>query len=265
MQGSFASKCSAGLFALCLFVYSGLASAALIGVNWGSGDLFSVNETTGATVALSRADINHIGALEYDSYGSLYGITTGSSSALYQIDANTGVTTAIGPLGVGFVFEGGLTFGSGGTAYGVNYGNASNPGLFSINLSTGAATEIGILSGGAHDFNGLTMRSDGMLVGLDRETDTLRLIDPLTAITSLLAVTPNVGDVGGFTSDGINGYFSNSANLYAVDLYTGAFQLVGNTGVEFSGLASTAVPIPPAVWLFGSGLAALVRFRRRRN
>lgn len=41
---------------------------------------------------------------------------------LYRIDVTSGAATAVGPLGIGFVFEGGLTFDATGRLIGVNRG-----------------------------------------------------------------------------------------------------------------------------------------------
>jgi hypothetical protein len=47
---------------------------------------------------------------------------------------------------------------------------------------------------------------------------------------------------------------------------TVAFGLTDQTGVGFSGIVEqTAVPVPAAVWLFGSGLLGLVGIARRKQ
>jgi hypothetical protein len=147
-----------------------------------------------------------LAGIEFSPTGTLYGFSAGAST-LYTINPSTAAATAIGPLGLG-VFEGGLTFAPNGTAYGTNASGAANAQLFSINLTTGAATVIGFM--GAHDINGLAYRAtDNMLIGLDRVTNALVLIDPVTAATSDLAVVPSaIGSVGGMTVAGITGYFN---------------------------------------------------------
>jgi hypothetical protein len=244
---------------LLLFVNS--AHSALIGAS-SNGNLYIISETTGASTYLSSPGV--FGSLDYSSNGTLYGMSFGTDPALYSINAISGSTSLVGSLGFSFIFEGGLAIGPGDIAYGVNEGNAGVPGLFSVNLATGAATSIGIMSGGDHDINGLTVRSDGMLVGLDRVTSSLLAIDPVTASTSVIASLGfTVGVAGGMDSNGTTGYFANGSDLYSVDLYSGAVQSVGNMGVSIYGLAVTAVPIPAAVWLFGSGLGLLGWFRRK--
>jgi hypothetical protein len=51
----------------------------------------------------------------------------------------TGAASAIGPLGIGFIFEGGLTFDAAGRLIGVDQGDANTATTFEINTATGAA------------------------------------------------------------------------------------------------------------------------------
>src|SRR5262245_57907339 len=97
-----------------------------------------------------------IGGLEFHAAGTLYGISATGLARLYTLDPGTGAATPIGPLGIGFVFEGGLAFDpTGGTLYGVNQGDASNPQLFTVDVVTGLGTIVGLIAGGEHDFAGL--------------------------------------------------------------------------------------------------------------
>jgi len=43
------------------------------------------------------------------------------------------------------------------------------------------------------------------------------------------------------------------------------FYTQSQDGVTFSNLMITAVPIPPAIWLFGSGLIGLIGIAKRRK
>lgn len=93
----------------------------------------------------------------------------------------------------------------------------------------------------------------------------LSLSDSVLDIILVDSFTPTVGDT--FTivewTGSLNGNFSNAASLnfsgvqYALDVFGDRFDL-RVTDVS-------AVPLPPAVWLFGSGLAGLYGVSRRRR
>jgi len=211
--------------------------------------------------------------MELYTDGFLYGITGGTGATLYRIDPSDAAATEIGPLGLGFVFEGALAFSTDGVLYGTNGDSAGNPQLFTIDMETGAATVIGTISNPPHDVNGLAWRRDGMLVGLDGNTNTLIEIDPLNAASTVITtLTPSAGNAGGMTVFGGTGYFATGGSvvggtneLYSFNLFTGEHTLIGGfpeaiTGLGMSALA--AVPEPASVWLLA--LASLVAASRRR-
>jgi hypothetical protein len=256
--------------------------AEILAIDFESGDLYAVSTSDASLSLIGSTGVAGIGSLDYrPSDGFLYGFTVGGSTGappatLYRIDPFTAAATPVGLLGIGFVFEGGLVLAPNGTAYGVNSGGAVNPFLFSINLETGAATTIGVISGGDHDINGLAWRSDGMLVGLDRVTNSLLAINPITAASSVIAaVSPTVGAIGGMTvAEGV-GYFSTagfdadpagSNELYSFNLFTGAHSLVGgfdgviSVGDGISGLAFIPEPSSLALLLVGAIALAIARF-----
>src|SRR5262249_46601174 len=153
-----------------------------------------------ALTVLANPGLPNLAEIERAPDGTLYGFTTSAvpTPTLYRFNSTTYAPTAIGPLNFGFIFEGGLAFRPGGVAYGTNGGGANAAQLFAINLSTGAATLVGVISGDGHDINGLAYRSDGMLVALDRVTNSLLVINPTTAASSVLAsISATVGGVGG--------------------------------------------------------------------
>lgn len=255
--------------------YGQTARADLLGVDFNSGTLYSVSETNAALTPLGNTGITSFAAIEFAPSGTLYGFTAGSST-LYTINPLTAATSPVGPLGLSFVFEGGLAFAPNGTAYGTNSDSNVNPQLFSLNLTTGSATIIGTISGGNHDINGLAYRGDGNLIGLDRESNSLLVINPVTAASSVLnAVPTTVGAVGGmavlngvgyYNTGGPGGSIPGSNLLYSFDLFTGASTLVGSfaptiTGTGISGLA--AIPEPDSIVLALVGCAGLFGFSRR--
>jgi hypothetical protein len=178
------------------------------------------------------------------------------------------------------VFEGALAITPGGTAYAMSTGSNSNAGLFTINLSTGAATDIGTVTG-ATDINGLVYRSDGKLVGLDDNTNSLVVIDPIALTATLLAAVPTtVGAIGGMTSDNGVGYYvtagpagSGSDDLYSFNLFTGVSTLVGSPGLSDTGLSGLAAPLSTttpepstfAIFIVGFGSALMLKLRKCKD
>jgi hypothetical protein len=176
---------------------------------------------------------------------------------------------------VGFVFEGSLAFLPNNVAYGSNQGSSINCALFGVDTTSGAATVVGTISGGPHDINGLAWRNDGRLVGLDRESNSLLQISPVTAnVEAVIAILdPILGGIGGmavvddvayFTTAGPTAALPGSNELYSVNLFTGEHELVGSlaptiTGVGISGLA---LPAPGTLTLLAVGSLAAIRRRR---
>jgi hypothetical protein len=249
---------------------------SLLGVERDTGMLYEISTDDASIHEIGSTGLGNLASLEFDSLGNLYGFTSGSSASLYLIDPADASVTRVGSLGADFVFEAGLAIGADGVAYGTNLRNSSFPKLFSISLDTGAVTTIGTIAGAPHDINGLALRDDGMLVGLDRETNALLEIDPLTATSSIISIIDaKVGSVGGMTVAGAMAWFSTagpesstpgSNELYSFDLYTGEQTLVGGFsgsigGAGISGLA--VVPEPSTAMLVGLGFSILAVRRRR--
>ena len=235
-------------------------AATMYGIDSDTGNLYKVSTVSASLTLIGNTGIPTSADLQFAPDGTLYSFSVGTNSTLYRIDPNTAHATSIGLLGVGNVFEGGLAFSPGGTAYAANNGTASIPKLLKLNLLTGQATVIGTISGGSHDINGLEWRSDGMLVGLDRVSNALLAINPQTAASSTIVVlSPVVGAVGGMTAagdsgyfstagpTGINGYFPGSNELYSFNLFSGAYTRIGTfaptiQGTGIGGIALTPTP-----------------------
>ena len=269
------------LAGLCVLA-SPAAFGELIGIEYDTGALWAISETDASMTLIGDTGLySGLGSLEYRvvDRGELYGFTCGgpADASLYSIDPSTAYATEIGPLGLSFVYEGGLAFSPAGVAYAVNSGSwATGAKLFTINLGTGAGTEVGDM--GVHiDINGLAWRSDGMLVGLERTANALVAIDPTTAAVTTVATFPagvvDLGALGGMAAMGDTGYFAcgnvyssipGSNALFSIDLYTGDYQLIGDfdpapTGLGIGGLA---VPEPGTLLLLAlAGLAAVGRRR----
>jgi hypothetical protein len=165
--------------------------------------------------------------------------------------------------------------------------------IFTIDKTTGIATSLGKPMQGASaiDLDTLAFAPDGTLYGTgtirgDR-TSTFRLysIDPLTGdvigTPEVIVRDPNdpfpttntTNTFGlGVRSDGtIFGTLCCSNQIVYRDNLTHLWRFLGSTGVSSDTYADLAfapeaipTPVPASVWLFGSGLAALVGLRRRR-
>jgi hypothetical protein len=226
----------------------------LLAIHWNTGDLYRVSTSNAALTLIGNTGVSSIGGLALAPNGRVYAMTTSSGSTLYEIDPNTAAATAIGPLNVGFVFEGALAFAPTGAAYGANAGNQSNPLLVGIDPQTGAGAVIGTISGGSHDINGLVWRSDGKLVGLDGVSNALLEIDPATAASTFIApMIVASGLSGDMALDGNTAYIATggsgpggSNELLRVDLYSGAQTLIGSFGPSITGVGITGLAGLPA-------------------
>ncbi len=257
-----------GLLALC----ARHATAQLFGIS-ADGALVSINQSTAASTPVGTGTypaLNSPGSLEWDpTHGAFLTLTVGNFPSLYRVNRLTGASTLVGPTGFQFVFEGGLQFSPDGILYATNGTNAASAQLLSVNPSTGAASIIGTMNSSTItpiDINGLAWRSDGVLIGLDRPSNSLVIINPDTAaVTALAPLTATVGNVGGMTNAvGNLGYFVNGSNeLYSFDLFSGAATLVGTIpGSNITGLAYIPVPAPAAASMVM--LAAGLMRRRTR-
>ena len=264
-----------------LAAVSNAAAAQLYGIENDTGNLYRISTADAALSLVGNTGISNLGSLEYrPSNGLLYGIRSQLidghlAGSLYRINPANASATLVGLLGPENVGEGGLVIATDGTAYATQMNFSDNPTLFKINLDTAATTTVGTISGGNHDINGLAWRSDNMLVGLDRVTNSLLVINPSTAASSVIAaVSSPVGAVGGMAAIGDSGYFSTSGpivpgasnSLYSFNLNSGAHTLIGSfaptiSGFGIGGLA--LVPEPASVTLAALAIVPLFLLRRR--
>jgi hypothetical protein len=207
--------------------------------------------------------------------GTLY--SAGSAdSTLYTINPNNGTATgSVSHLSGSF---NGLEF-VGNTLYGAHVpGPSTASTLGTVNTTTGAFSAIGLtgqlsLSGLAYDTGTSTMWGmteisfEATLVTVNLTTGAATLGQPLFDNTNAY-ILDNVGSIeflNGVLYAGIslNGSV-NPGGLYSINTANGAATPIGNTGMgSITGL--TAVPVPAAAWLFGSGLLGLIGISRRKK
>jgi hypothetical protein len=231
-----------GICSLLLVVAAPQAGSIELHATTATQSLYTIDTNTFAVTFVGNYTIpgneGFIGGLAFDANQILYGISATSGAQLYSLNPANAFTTLIGPLNVGFVFEGGLAFEPGtGVLYGVNQDNAFAPHLMRINVATGQATVVGQIAGKQHDFAGLAFDPAGQLYGLDRPTNALWKIDKLNPSGALtvqvgagLGSGIVMGNVGGMTNDPATGTYygyagdgggGGSRHLFTVDLATG--------------------------------------------
>jgi len=106
------------IFAGLALAFASATQAQLYGIDYDTGALYTISTQNAALSLVGQTHISGLGSLDFAPDGRLFGITSGASAALYQINPDTAVATRIGLLNIGFVFEGGLAFSPTGTAYG---------------------------------------------------------------------------------------------------------------------------------------------------
>jgi hypothetical protein len=246
----------------------------LVGIDFDTSNAYRISTSTGQSTLIGNTGVPFLGALDRALDGNYYG-TTVVADELFRFNPTTFVGTRIAALSRD-IFEGGLAQSPGGTVYATNGGSATAAQLLTIDLSNGQMSLVGTISGGSRDINGIVWRADGKLVGMDRVSNSLLVIDPLTANASVLArLTPTVGALGGMTLVGDTGYLvtagptaSNpgSNELWSFDPFTGLHQRVAGLGptISGSGIGGLATLVPEPVGIL-SVMALWPLLRRPRR
>jgi uncharacterized protein YjiK len=257
-----------GTACTCLIVCSPLSTAhagLLYAVQESSDKLFSIDTDTFITTEIGALGVSfNFGGMAYDpNSDTLYMIDGQTSNSLYTVNRTSGQATLIGASGVNNLF--GLAFDS---TNNVLYGSQldSPRGLFSLDTMSGSATSITAMSAG---IGGLAYDSNrDSLIGILDGSGNLYDIDRSTGIQTFLAKMPTSNSGLAYDSDlDLFWDIDWNGNLYSYDPNNNYAQTTILTGLgAHDGLAYvSSVPVPAAVWLFGSGLIGLVSIMRRRK
>jgi len=244
----------------------------LLGIDFSSGDIFDVDQMTGASTLLGNTGLSLVHGMTRGPGSEIFVISqTGTMLNLFSVDPVTFVSTLIGPLipaPTEFI-EGDLAYDLATDTIYASFATVSTPNLYRIDPLTAATTNLGpLVTGGTAltgvaDVNGLAFRNGelhaflpGGLTGADAI-----LNDALLQIDLTTREVTSVGPIGFDLPQGASGlaYDSNadvfilastgagSSDLFELNSSTGAGTLLGSTGVgNMSGLLFQASPPPPA-------------------
>ena len=142
--------------------------------------------------------------------------------------------------------------------------------------TVGPGNSAGLLTINGDYTQTLSANLDIELAGLiaGNEYDVLNVngtanLDGILNVSLINSFNPLVGDTFDIlTADVINGTFS-TLNLTLGTGFTWQvdylIDFIGNTDIVRLTVLTSAVPVPGAVWLFGSGLLGLIGFTRRKH
>ena len=264
-------------------VFSIPSHAALLGVTF-AGDVYSISETTAAGTLIDPSGVERLNSLTEDGAGGFLSAVSappaaGGGGELVSINSSTGVGTIGASIDLGItpvsiralaVSPTGVLFAS----------NNPDPGsvtaisqLYTLNATSGVGTLIGEM--GVAGMQALAFEADGTLYGWNGGglpgSTTVGLVTLNTATGLATDVDPSVDAQGfnlqsiAFGLDGTTLFGAEGNALYTIDQITGIATLVGTGSYsDIRGLAAV-VPVPAAVWLFGSGLLGLIGMARRKK
>jgi len=260
--------------ALAGLLVSPSSHAELLGVTYWNGDLFSVDEATGAVRSVGTTGRKLLNSLTSTPDGLLISVSNEDGS-LITIDPRTGAVVESVPLDFGSsgVDVRAIEMAPDGTLLAANRWFDSS--LFSIDPVTGVGTRIGALAG--YGMQTLDFSPDGVLYGWDFDLG-LVTVDPSTArVTDVSASIRGDGlDSISFAPDGrLFGALLGSSygrldglEIYEIDPTSGLATLTTTTrirsGPDLRGIVF--VPEPTSLTMLGVGLASMaIALRSRRG
>jgi fibronectin-binding autotransporter adhesin len=225
---------------------TGLANQGSVGFSFGTSDVFGDVDNTGTVIQSGSGNLTF-----YDDFINNGTVQTSIGSNVVFFGSVSGAGSYVGSGAI--FFEGDLSPGNSPAL--VNMGG-------DMTLGTNAHTTMelgGLLRGDEYDAFDI-----GGILTLDGELG-IELYDLNSGLFA-----PGLGDSFDlFMADIILGDF-DLLTLAALDIDLG-WQLdfltdeIGSTDVVRLSVVASAVPVPPAVWLFGSGLLGLIGVARRRQ
>lgn len=225
-----------------------------------------LGDSTGqlGTVDVATGNVNVIGNMgatmtdiAFDPSGNLWGVTFGS---LYKINKTTATSTFIGNLGTS---ANSLVFDSSGILY------TANSSLYTVNTTTGAANLVGN-GGDAYSSSGDLAFVGGDLFLSSTGGDNLVKLNASNGTGTLIGSIGFSGVFGLASPNGTDLFGMSGINVLSINSVTGSGAAILDYSGQGLGVAfgtafvteATVVPIPASIWLFGSGLVALVGIRK---
>jgi hypothetical protein len=245
----------------------------------GSSDLILIveNQTTFATYAVDTGiSINSVlptaslvsGAVLNTSLAGINQTVTASPTLQSFLAANPASADA-------WTLEAGQYNGAGGTATSNMFAAGAQKAIFTSDIgtatnSTVAGKNIATLTAFSNGLNASISQSNGGLFPLTTANETTAaaytqdVAMPSANEKYGMVLADDLGVVG--TSYQLFGFTGNNSKVSVVQSYILGSAILGADGtLTISGNSPAPVPLPAAVWLFGSGLMGLVGVSRRRK
>jgi len=226
----------------------------LYGVDRGSDSLYRINESGSRTLLANVGyddwgggfTVSNDGHYAYWTNRTSSGTGDGYPTQLYRMQLSGGIVQSLG-LVDGLLSVSDIEFGRDGTLYamsGMSHGcSAPDRALYTIDLNNMSSTKI------SEDYLGLGVGCDTIITSLNATADG----------AMHMMIKP----------DGSRSYYMGTIDLSSGQgsiNYTRRATLDGNdysAGLDVAYLST--VPVPGAVWLFGSGLVGLIGLARRKK